>query len=99
MDNFFFSVNKIKNGGVIHYACLNYELNILLTCAQPVVFFCRARATRGSPVTREGMGLGKSLDPSRVVGFLAGKLYSHGHGFGMAKPSGFAPVAISIRDC
>jgi hypothetical protein len=55
---------------------------------------CRAWATRGSPVTRTGMGLGKNLDPSRVVGFLTGEIFSHGHGFGMAKPSGFVPVAI-----
>jgi hypothetical protein len=41
-----------------------------------------------------GMGLGQILNPSRVMGFLTGKTCTRGHGFGLAKPSGFVPVAI-----
>jgi hypothetical protein len=40
------------------------------------------------------MGLGQILNPSRVMGFFVGKIYIRGHGFGMAKPSGFKPIAI-----
>jgi hypothetical protein len=42
------------------------------------------------------MGLGTKLNPSWVMSFLAGKFYVHRHGFGLTKPSGFIPVAISI---
>jgi hypothetical protein len=45
----------------------------------------------GNPL---GMGLGQILDPSRVVGLFADIIYIRGHGFGMAKPSGFEPIAI-----
>jgi hypothetical protein len=41
-----------------------------------------------------GMGLGQILNPSRVMGFFVGKIYIRGHGFEMAKPSGFKPIAI-----
>jgi len=41
-----------------------------------------------------GMGLGTKSNPWRVMGFLVGIFYINGHGFGMAKPSGFVPVAI-----
>jgi hypothetical protein len=40
------------------------------------------------------MGLGQILNPSRVMGFFVGKIYSCGHGFGTAIPSGFKPIAI-----
>jgi hypothetical protein len=46
------------------------------------------------PANPLGMGSGQILDPSRVVGLFAGIIYIHGHGFGMAKPSGFEPIAI-----
>jgi hypothetical protein len=46
------------------------------------------------PANPLGMGLGQILDPSRVVGLFAGIIYIRGHGFGMAKPSGFEPIAI-----
>jgi hypothetical protein len=49
------------------------------------------------PANPLGMGLGQILDPSRVVGLFAGIIYIRGHGFGMAKPSGFEPIAIPIR--
>jgi hypothetical protein len=52
----------------------------------------------GNPMgTRDpmGTGLGTKLNPSWVMGFLAGKFYVHGHGFGLTKPSGFVPIAIS----
>jgi hypothetical protein len=45
-----------------------------------------------------GMGLGQILNPSRVMGFFVGNIYIRGHGFGMAKPSGFKPIAIPIGE-
>jgi hypothetical protein len=42
-----------------------------------------------------GMGLGTKLNQSQVMGFLMGGFCMRGHGFGMGKPSGFVPVAIS----
>jgi hypothetical protein len=38
--------------------------------------------------------LGQIVDPSRVVDLFAGIIYIRRHGFGMAKPSGFEPIAI-----
>jgi hypothetical protein len=46
------------------------------------------------PANPLGMGLGQIADPSRVVGLFTGIIYIPGHGFGMAKPSGFEPIAI-----
>jgi hypothetical protein len=46
------------------------------------------------PANPLGMGLDQILDPSRVVGLFTGIIYIHGYGFGMAKPSGFEPIAI-----
>jgi hypothetical protein len=46
------------------------------------------------PANPLGMGLGQILDPSRVMGLIAGIIYIRGQGFGMAKPSGFEPIAI-----
>jgi hypothetical protein len=46
------------------------------------------------PANPMGMGLGQNLIPSWVVGFLTGKTCTRGHGFGLAKPSEFVPVAI-----
>lgn len=40
------------------------------------------------------MGLGHILNPSWVIGFLTDGFYVCGHGFGMAKPNRFVPVAI-----
>jgi len=54
----------------------------------------------GNPMSTHdpmGTGLGTKLNPSWVMGFLAGKFYIHGHEFGLTKPSGFIPVAISTR--
>lgn len=42
-----------------------------------------------------GMGLGKNLNPTWVMGFLMGTIYTHGYGFGLAKPSRFVSIAIS----
>jgi hypothetical protein len=50
------------------------------------------------PANPLGMGLGQILDPSRVVVLFAGIIYIRGHGFGMAKPSGFQPIAIPTTD-
>jgi YD repeat-containing protein len=43
------------------------------------------------------MGLGKISNPSWVRVFLMGVNIFHGYGFGIAKPGGFVPVAISTR--
>jgi hypothetical protein len=45
------------------------------------------------------MGLGRKLNPSCVMGFLMGGFCICDHGFGMAKPSGFVPIAISTYRC
>ncbi|KAF8714914.1 hypothetical protein HU200_027450 [Digitaria exilis] len=50
------------------------------------------------PVNPMGMGLGQILNPSRVMGFLTGMSHPCEHGPGMAKPSGFVPVAIPTPD-
>jgi hypothetical protein len=50
------------------------------------------------PANPLGMGLGQILDPSRVVVLFAGIIYIRGHEFGMAKPSGFQPIAIPTTD-
>jgi hypothetical protein len=42
-----------------------------------------------------GIDLGTKLNSSWVMSFLAGKFYVHGYEFGLIKPSGFIPVAIS----
>jgi hypothetical protein len=47
------------------------------------------------PVNSIGMGLGTKSNPSQVMGFLIGGFYIRGHEFGMTKPNGFVPVAIS----
>jgi hypothetical protein len=46
------------------------------------------------PANPLGMGLGQIVDPSRVVDLFAGIIYIRRHEFGMAKPSGFEPIAI-----
>jgi hypothetical protein len=50
------------------------------------------------PANPMGMGLGQLLNPSRVVGFFTGKTCTRGHGFRLAKPSGFVPVAIPTHN-
>jgi hypothetical protein len=50
------------------------------------------------PVNLMVMDLGTKLNPSRVIGFLIGKFCIHEHGFGMAKLSGFVPVASIIKN-
>jgi hypothetical protein len=47
------------------------------------------------PANPMDTGLGKISNPSWVRVFLMGVDIFHGYGFGMAKPSGFATVAIS----
>jgi hypothetical protein len=51
-----------------------------------------------APANPTGMGLGQILNPSWVMGLLTSIVYIRGHGFGMAKPSGFVPVAIPRRE-
>jgi hypothetical protein len=51
------------------------------------------------PANPLGMDLGQILDPSRGVGLFVGIIYIRGHGFGMAKPSGFEPIAIPRWVC
>jgi hypothetical protein len=50
------------------------------------------------PANPLGMGLDQILDPSRVVGLFAGIISIRGHGFGMAKPNGFEPIAIPMHE-
>jgi len=45
------------------------------------------------PVNPTGTGLGKKLNPWRVMGFLTGGFCIRGHGFGQSKPNGFVLVA------
>lgn len=44
------------------------------------------------------MGLGQILNLSWVMSFLTDGLYVRGHRFGMERPNGFVPVAISTSD-
>jgi hypothetical protein len=46
----------------------------------------------------DGYGFGQNFKPVMGTGFLMGVNIFHGYGFGIAKPGGFVPVAISIRD-
>ena len=50
------------------------------------------------PMIRMGMDLGIKLNLSWVIGFLTGRFYFCGYEFGMAKSSGFVPVAIINMD-
>jgi hypothetical protein len=43
----------------------------------------------------DGYGFGQNFKPVMGTGFLMGVNIFHGYGFGIAKPSGFVPVAIS----
>jgi hypothetical protein len=52
------------------------------------------RVTRGYPQTR-WYGFGQNFKPVMGTSFLVGVNIFHGYGFGIAKPSGFVPVAIS----
>jgi EamA domain-containing membrane protein RarD len=51
-----------------------------------------ARATRRVPMIQVDMT--NIID--RVMGFLGSTFYIHGHAFGLANSSKFAPVAISL---
>jgi hypothetical protein len=44
--------------------------------------------------TRAGMGMGEVFYLCTGTGNLAGKILSHGYGYGLAKPDGYIPVAI-----
>jgi hypothetical protein len=50
----------------------------------------------------DGYGFGQNFKPVMGTDFLMGVNIFHGYGFGIAKPGGFVPVAISkniqIRD-
>jgi hypothetical protein len=46
----------------------------------------------------DGYGFGKNFKPIMGTGFLMGVNIFHGYGFGIAKPGGFVPVAISKHD-
>ena len=43
----------------------------------------------------DGYGFGQNSKPVMGMGFLMGVNIFHGYGFGIAKPDGFVPVAIS----
>jgi hypothetical protein len=43
----------------------------------------------------DGYGFGQNFKPVMGTGFLMGVNIFHGYGFGIAKPGGFIPVAIS----
>jgi hypothetical protein len=43
----------------------------------------------------DGYGFGQNFKPVMGTGFLVGVNIFHGYGFGIAKPNGFVPVAIS----
>ena len=45
----------------------------------------------------DGYGFGQNFKPVMGTGFLMGVNIFHGYGFGIAKPGGFVPVAISSR--
>jgi hypothetical protein len=46
----------------------------------------------------DGYGFGQNFKPVMGTGFLMGVNIFHGYKFGIAKPDGFVPVAISTRD-
>ena len=46
----------------------------------------------------DGYGFGQNFKPVMGTGFLMGVNIFHGYGFGIAKPGGFVPVAISTHD-
>jgi hypothetical protein len=46
----------------------------------------------------DGYGFGQNFKPDMGTGFLMGVNIFHGYGFGIAKPDGFVPVAISMLD-
>ena len=46
----------------------------------------------------DGYGFGQNFKPVMGTGFLMGVNIFHGYGFGIAKPGGFVPVAISNGD-
>jgi hypothetical protein len=46
----------------------------------------------------DGYGFGQNFKPIMGTGFLMGVNIFHGYGFGIAKPGGFVPVAISINN-
>ena len=64
---------------------MNVWLVILLHSAVEHLLFLSG--TGDPPVTRAGTGLGK-------ISFLMDGFYVRRHGFGLAKSSGFVPVAI-----
>jgi hypothetical protein len=43
----------------------------------------------------DGYGFGQNFKPVIGTGFLMGVNFFHGYGFGITKPDGFVPVAIS----
>jgi hypothetical protein len=45
----------------------------------------------------DGYGFRQNFKPVMGTGFLMGVNIFHGYGFGIAKPGGFVPVAISSR--
>jgi hypothetical protein len=46
----------------------------------------------------DGYGFGQNFKPIMGTGFLMGVNIFHGYRFGIAKPDGFVPVAISTYD-
>jgi hypothetical protein len=46
----------------------------------------------------DGYGFGQNFKPVMGTGFLMDVNIFHGYGFGIAKPGGFIPVAISRED-
>jgi hypothetical protein len=44
----------------------------------------------------DGYGFGQNFKPVMDTGFLMGVNIFHGYEFGIAKPGGFVPVAISM---
>jgi hypothetical protein len=45
----------------------------------------------------DGYGFGQNFKPVMGTGFLMSVNIFHGYGFGIAKPGGFIPVAISMH--
>ena len=45
----------------------------------------------------DGYGFGQNFKPVMGTGFLMGVNIFYGYGFGIAKPGGFVPVAISRK--
>jgi hypothetical protein len=45
----------------------------------------------------DGYGFGQNFKPVMGTGFLMDVNIFHGYGFGIAKPGGFVPVAISTQ--